>query len=192
MGTGGKFLKEVQVYFDLSSGHRALTIASVLIGVVLFPRGALTQEVEAGQGACKLGAQVIDRRNQSGVVVEAKGSDCRVRHADGSVHYYLAWMLSPAAVEGARSKGSGGLSVGSYHCVAAAGVAGTLRLVIRSMTQYADRNGTTGRYSFDPQTRKIVFESGPWAGYYGAQLGPGKIGLSSRPGNYYGTSCDLK
>jgi hypothetical protein len=66
------------------------------------------------------------------------------------------------------------------------------RLVIKSASQYADASGKTGNYSYDPATRKIVFQSGPWAGSYGEKLGSGKIGVSSRPGGYYGTTCDLK
>lgn len=201
------------MYIHVAAERRTLSVASALVCAVMFPlaafsaQNAAAQEVQSGQGACKLGAQVTDRGNRTGVVVEAKGADCRVRHADGSVHYYLAWMLSSAGGgsagrqaggEGAQSKksgpstGGGTLTVGSYQCWAAGGVAGTLRIVIKSATQYANGNGTAGRYTFDPQTRKIVFDSGPWGGYYGAQFNARQIGISSRPGNYYGTTCELK
>ncbi len=84
------------------------------------------------------------------------------------------------------------VSPGSYNCWAAGGVAGTLQIIIKNESQYADRNGKPGSYAYDSKTQEIVFESGPWAGYYGKSLGPGKIGIASRPGGYYGTVCDLK
>lgn len=64
-----------------------------------------------GDGACRMGARVTDRENRSGIVVETKGSDCRVKLDDGSTRYYLAWMLKPgggatqAADSGALTKG---------------------------------------------------------------------------------------
>ena len=81
---------------------------------------------------------------------------------------------------------------GTYHCVAAGGVAGTLQLIVRSKTEYEDRSGKTGSYSFDPATGKLTFKSGAWAGYFGKVFSPTKIGLASRDNGYYGTTCDLK
>lgn len=81
---------------------------------------------------------------------------------------------------------------GTYHCVAAGGVAGTLQIVIKSASRYADRNGKSGDYTYDPKSGEIRFPSGPWGGFYGAQLRPGKIGIASRPGGSYNTICDLK
>jgi hypothetical protein len=101
-------------------------------------------------------------------------------------------MLSPESSGAAQTASSGALIAGSYNCWAAAGVAGTLQLVIKSASQYADQDGKNGDYTYDPQTRKIAFQSGPWTGYYGENMGPGKIGIASRPGGYYGTVCDLK
>lgn len=86
---------------------------------------------------------------------------------------------------------SGALASGRYECWAAGGVAGALNLEIKSDATYAG-NGKTGVYAYDPQTRNISFQSGPWAGFYGKRLEPGKIGISSRPGGFYSTSCDLK
>ncbi len=103
---------------------------------------------------------------------------------------FLAWLpLQPVA---AQAAGGGAPRNGTYHCVAAGGVAGTLKLVIKSPSEYADRNGKTGRYTHDPATGKLRFESGAWGGYFGKVLGPTKIGLSSRDGGYSGTVCDLK
>lgn len=97
---------------------------------------------------------------------------------------------SPA--KGAVQVSEGGaLARGRYECWAAAGVAGTLNLEIKGDTTYAG-NGKAGDLTYDPQTGKISFQSGPWAGFYGKRLGSGKIGISSRPGGSYNTSCDLK
>ena len=139
--------------------------------------------------------RVVDREGRAGTVVEAMsgGSDCRVKLDDGSSRVFLTWMLAGAGSNAPGSVDAGaasGLDVGSYDC--AAGPAGTLKLVIRSAAEYADRNGASGRYSYDAASAKIVFESGPWAGNYGARLGPGKIGVSSRPGAFYYATCDRK
>ncbi len=165
-----------------------LAVSLGLIG----PLPAAAAPAAKGSGACQLGARVIDRQNRGGTVVEARGADCRVQLADGSVKYYLAWMLSPEGSDPAPGAGVDSLTRGTYACTAAGGIAGTLQLVINSDSQYADRNGKTGEYRHDPKTHKIEFRSGPWEGYYGGVLGPRKIGLSSRPGGYYGTVCDLK
>ncbi|KAF0112968.1 MAG: hypothetical protein FD149_2274 [Rhodospirillaceae bacterium] len=50
--------------------------------------------VSKGDGACQTGARVTDRERRNGVVVEANGSDCRVKLDDGTIRYYLAWMLN--------------------------------------------------------------------------------------------------
>ena len=83
------------------------------------------------------------------------------------------------------------MAMGSYDYWAAAGVAGSLNLEITSGSTYAGK-GKSGRYTYDPRTHKISFQSGPWAGSYGERLEPGKIGISSRPGGFYNTTCDLK
>lgn len=148
----------------------------------------------AGGDVCRVGARVTDRRNASGTVVEAKGSDCRVKLDDGSLRYYLAWMLKPAGSNAAGADpatGGGALAKGRYDCWAAAGVAGTMKLEIRSDSTYAG-NGKAGSYAYDATTRKIVFQSGPWGGFFGGRLGNGKIGISSRRGGSYNTVCDLK
>ncbi len=157
--------------------------------VVTMAKPVAPSTQQASSGACQLGARVTDRQNRSGTVVEARGADCRVRLADGTVKYYLAWMLAP---EGLDSAPSAALARGTYTCVAAGGTAGTLQLVIKSDSLYANRQGKTGQYQLDPKTKKIVFNSGPWEDFYGGVLGPGKIGLSSRPGGFYNTVCDLK
>ncbi|MFN2383452.1 MAG: hypothetical protein ABR559_04215 [Gemmatimonadota bacterium] len=145
-----------------------------------------------GGGACQMGARVNDREGRVGEVVEADGPNCRVQLEDGSRHFYLAWMLRAAgAADAAKAQpGGGALTPGSYTCWAANGVAGTLKLVIVNGSQYRNEQGTTGSFTHDPASGQITFQSGPWAGFYGTSLEPGKIGISSRPGGFSNTVCD--
>lgn len=167
-----------------------LSVSILAPALGLAPHALAATPGAKGQEVCKLGARVTDRSNRSGIVVEAKGNDCRVKLDDGSTRYYLQWMLKSGS-PGAQSHADGPLAKGRYECWAAAGIAGTLRLEIRGDTSYAG-NGKSGNYTYDARTRKISFQSGPWAGFYGGRLGSGKIGISSRPGGSYNTVCDLK
>lgn len=165
---------------------------SALLGIAS-PRAA--PNVAKGDSVCQVGARVTDRQNRSGVVADAKGSDCYVK-LDGSTDakpgYYLAWMLKPeGAGKQVAAAGGNELARGRYDCWAAAGVAGTLKLEITGNSTYSG-NGKTGSYAYDAKTQKIIFSSGPWAGFFGARFAAGKIGISSRPGGFYGTTCDLK
>lgn len=96
---------------------------------------------------------------------------------------------SRGGATGGRATGGGALETGTYSCWTANGVAGTMRLVIRSGSQYADGNGTTGTYAMDA-SGAIEWKTGPWGGFYGTRLGPGKIGISSRPGGFSNTVCN--
>lgn len=152
-----------------------------------------TGAAHAADSVCTPGARVTDRQNRSGTVIEAQKSDCKVKLDDGTERYYISWMLSAAGGARAKKGDAGGtLPVGSYHCVASGGIAGTLQLNIVDGTQYSDRNGKKGDYAFDPGSSKISFKSGSWSGYYGKLLGSGRIGIASRDNGYYGTTCDLK
>lgn len=164
-----------------------LMIAALAVAAIATPAGAQ-------QGACKVGAQVIDRQDRSGTVVEATGADCRVKLPDGTVNYYLAWMLKPAREAGGRPQAGakGPLHPGTYLCTAANGNAGKFRLVIRNGNQYAGSSGKTGTYTLDAAEGTLVFDSGPWAEYRGAVLGPTRFGMTSRPGSFYATVCDLQ
>ncbi len=146
---------------------------------------------DAGTGNCRVGSRVTDRDGRSGVVVRAEGASCHVR-IDGGVaeEYYLQWMLTPAG-QAVEAEPGGALETGNYACWTANGVAGTLRLVIRNGSQYADGEGNSGNYTYDAASGGIQWTSGPWGGFYGTKLGPGKIGISSRPGAFSNTTCDL-
>jgi hypothetical protein len=144
---------------------------------------------------CEVGAKVTDRKGRTGTVVKMDGQNknsCYVQYPGvDKPEYTLQWMLTPAGKSREESAGSGALARGHYSCFAAAGIAGTMKLDITGDGSYAG-NGKSGRYSFDPGTQKIQFTSGPWEGFHGKRLAPGKIGVSSRPGGSYMTTCDLK
>jgi hypothetical protein len=145
---------------------------------------------DAGTGNCRVGGRVTNRENRSGVVVRADGPSCHVKlDGSGAEEYYLQWMLRPAG-QTAEAERGGALETGSYTCWTANGVAGTLRLVIRNGSQYADGDGNSGSYTYDAASGRIQWTSGPWGGFYGTKLGPGKIGISSRPGGFSNTTCD--
>lgn len=170
-----------------------LVVLAAVTASSIFPGSAHAQS-----GACQVGARVVDRQDRTGVVTEAKGSDCRVKLDNGESRFYLAWMLAAAdkarkpEAETAQGGKSAPLATGNYECWAAGGVAGTMRISIRNATTYADSKGVSGKYSLDAESGKFEFDTGPWKGYFGKKLGPKKFGVSSRPGNYYGTTCDLK
>ena len=63
--------------------------------------------VSKGDGACQTGARVTDRERRNGVVVEANGSDCRVKLDDGTIRDSLAWMLKSGDTAPQESNGDG-------------------------------------------------------------------------------------
>lgn len=95
-----------------------------------------------------------------------------------------------AATQARNAAPSGPVQPGSYTCWAANGTAGMLRLVIRNGSQYSNDKGSAGTYQYDAASGQLTFQSGPWEGFYGTNLGPGKLGLSSRPGGSPNTLCD--
>ena len=149
--------------------------------------------IPAQASNCQMGAQVTDRQGRTGTVVKMDGQNsCYVQFpGGGKPELKLQWMLTPAGKTQQQMAGSGPLARGHYSCWAAGGIAGTMKLDITGGSSYAG-NGKAGSYRFDEASQKIQFTSGPWAGMYGARLGPGKIGVSSRPGGSYMTTCNLK
>lgn len=103
----------------------------------------------------------------------------------------LCALVLPAVAFAAPPGKGDQVQPGLYHCVAAGGIAGTLKLEIINASQYGNGKGKRGSYSLSGDG-KLSFSSGPWEGYFGKMLGPGKIGLASRDNGYYGTICDRK
>lgn len=146
---------------------------------------------------CQVGAQVTEKKGQgrTGTVVKMDGQNknsCYVQFAGGNKpEYFLQWQLVPASKGGQPVAASDTVVRGHYSCWAAAGIAGTMKLEITGSSSYAG-NGKSGTYKYDPASQKIQFVSGPWEGFHGKRLGQGKIGVSSRPGGSYMTTCNLK
>lgn len=142
---------------------------------------------------CVMGAQVTDRKGKTGTVVKMDGKNsCYVQFAgEAKPHYYMQWMLTPAGKTREQVAGSGALAKGTYSCWAAGGIAGTMKLTISGGSSYAG-NGKGGSYKYEEASQKIQFTSGPYDGMYGKRLAPSKIGISSRPGGPWMTTCDLK
>lgn len=161
---------------------------ALLLALVLVALPALAQTT-AASGACQPGARVKDRQGRTGTVESVKGADCNVKLDDGTKSFYLAWMLE-ADGPGAKKDEAPALAQGTYRC--SAGAAGTMRLVIKDASTYADRNGKTGTYTFEAATARIVFKTGPWEGQFGKRLKPRKVGVSSRPGGPSNVICDLE
>lgn len=142
---------------------------------------------------CVMGAQVTDRNGKTGTVVKMDGKNsCYVQlPGEAKPHYYMQWMLTPAGKTREQVAGSGALTKGTYSCWAAGGIAGTMKLTISGGSSYAG-NGKGGSYQYEEASQKIQFTSGPYGGMYGKRLAPTKIGISSKPGGPWMTTCDLK
>jgi hypothetical protein len=70
--------------------------------------------------------------------------------------------------------------------------AGFFRIEIRDGSEYVDRAGKSGSYSFDAASGRITFSSGSLAGQYSKLLKPGKFGLASSPTGQFYTVCNLR
>lgn len=79
---------------------------------------------------------------------------------------------------------------GTYTCSAPG--AGFFRIEIRDGSQYVDRAGKSGSYSFDAASGRITFSSGSLSGQHSKLLKPGKFGLASSPTGQFYTVCNLK
>ena len=72
------------------------------------------------------------------------------------------------------------------------GPAGNMKLSFGGGATYANEQGKQGRYTIG-QGGQIAFVSGPWAGFYAKVLGPGKVGLTSKPNqSFYYMTCDRR
>jgi hypothetical protein len=111
------------------------------------------------------------------------GKAWRAGACDAPVRQALT-RLQVQSVEGHASR------VRTYTCSAPG--AGFFRIEIRDDSEYVDRAGQTGSYSFDTTTGIITFGSGSLAGQHSKLLKPGKFGLASSPTKQFYTVCNLK
>ena len=152
----------------------------------LFAVSALTAAEFKSVKECVPGTAVQDRENLTGKVVAAEGGMCKVKlDREGKVTTYMFWMLRAA---GASAETDDQLSVGLYLCYVGTQAAGSMK--IPAPGSY-ERGGKSGKYRVEP-SRKIVFESGPFAEYHAKLLQGPKIGMNLNGGNFYNMTCDQK
>ena len=153
---------------------------------------------DAAAYSCKVGDRVTDRQNRAGTVtsVESNGTYCYVDLDSGEKRkYYIAWMLTTADANAQTQTSMTEVKPGRYECWMRA--AGNLNymgidLNIRDASNYSDKKGAAGAYSYDAATKLITFRSGSQAGWYAKLLEPGKIGLASKQTTMFNVVCDLK
>ena len=148
--------------------------------------------------SCKLGDRVTDRQNRTGTVseIQSNGTYCYVDLDSGEKRqYYIAWMLKSAGAAAQAAQGMASVRPGRYECWMRAG--GNMNYMgmdvnIRDASNYTDKGGAAGSYSYDPGSNVITFRSGPQSGSYAKLLEPGKIGISSQQTTIFNVVCDLK
>lgn len=141
---------------------------------------------------CVVGQRVIDRDNQTSVVVEARGTTCVVQlDSTGKKDYNLFWMLRPAAPVGTgKSASTASIAPGLYPCYSLAGTQLNYAFIdirIDGPDRYRDKSGKAGRYEVKANDQ-IVF-TGPLAAANAKLLSGGRIGLNMNGGNFYNTTC---
>lgn len=133
---------------------------------------------------CVPGAAVQDRENLKGKIVAVENGLCKVKlDRDGKVTTYLHWMLRTA---GASAETDDQLKVGSYNCYVGEQAAGGMKITAPGSYE---SDGKRGKYRVEP-SRKIVFESGPFAEYHAKLLAGPRIGMNLNGGSFYNLTCD--
>lgn len=149
------------------SSMRSLVLVAALAASAAF----------AGESVCVPGARVKDRHGVRGTALESvdRGTACNWKTDDGKKKYALNWMLSREDAVAPTAA-----LPGTYRC--SLGAAGQFLLTIASdtiySTAYTGEPGKSG--AFKNASGKLTFTSGPLEGNFGAVLGDGEIGLSSK------------
>lgn len=134
---------------------------------------------------CVAGKRVVDGLGKTGTIVGLRdGTMCDVM-VDGKKTAYLFWMLR---LEGASAETNDKLTPGVYECFAG-GRYTFMDMYITGPNTYQSA-GRNGRFHVEA-SRKIVFETGPLAGYNSKLLAGPTIGLNADGGSFYATTCEL-
>jgi hypothetical protein len=152
--------------------------------LMLFPFTSLMAAEFKSDKECIVGLKVADRQNLTGTVVSVEGGSCRVRlDGSGQTTAYLFWMLHAA---GSSAETNDKLVIGKYNCYVGSQATGGMQ--ITGPATY-ESDGKRGKYHVEA-SRKIVFESGPFAAF-NAKLLPGpRIGMNMSGGTFYNMTCD--
>ncbi len=164
----------------------------LLAAGALLIAGTCSADVFKSQAECVIGKRVTDKANKTGVIVRAPKNDtlCFVRLDGGPKdreETYIFWMLRDA---GASMETDDKLVSGKYECFAGMPNAYTNMDLIVSGDSYAWA-GSRGKLRIDPQSRKIVFDSGPLQKVTAKLLRGPSVGMNTDGGTFFGTHCDL-
>ena len=142
---------------------------------------------------CTVGDRVQDDMNNAGTVtyVNADGT-CGFRYDNsGMTNTYPPSALRRASKAANATAGFASVAPGTYECYAGENYTFT-DIIVRGRSAYSDNKGNAGRYSFDPATQRITFNSGTFRGEYAKYMAAGKIGLSSKPDTFFAEVCERK
>ena len=168
------------------------TLAAGLALAVLLPHHALA---DGGYKACRVGDRVTNREGVSGTVIDiqSEGIYCHVDLDDGKKRvYHIFWMLHAADRPLVDPLQVASVLPGRYPCHAGTPTQYTFAdIIVKSASVYTDNKGVAGTYSYVPETQLITFKSGSFAGSYAKYLEGHRIGLATKPGNFFATVCGL-
>jgi hypothetical protein len=184
-----RFLAPRKSHRSAASMKKLLAAAVILAAPFAFT----TAKAAAEYPKCTVGDRVQDRDNEIGTVtrVQSNGIYCYVDLDNGTKNeYYIYWMLKRAGQPAVNPTTVAAITPGSYECYAASGYL-FMDVVIRDGSNYTDKGGKAGTYSYDAATQRITFQSGPQQGTYSKYMSAGKIGLSSREGGAFNVVCNL-
>jgi hypothetical protein len=140
---------------------------------------------------CTLGLKVLTPGGKLGTVTKVEGGGCTVTVDEtGLSDVWAEFMLEPApGTAPPMEQLPGAPQAGWYQCYA--GGAGNFRVEIRNGNTYANSDGQSGSYTFDPATSDVTWTSGPWTDFYSRVLKDGDIGVTMKPDrSFFGITCE--
>ena len=169
-----------------------IAAAALFAGAMVFI--AAPAQADTSYKACVVGDRVANKALEVGTVTETRdGISCYVDMDNGEKHsYYLMWMLHLANTPLVNPALVKVVKVGRYTCYAGVPVQYTFSdIIITSGSTYKDNRKVAGRYRYSAATQIITFVSGSFKGAYAKYRDDGSIGLASKPGGFFATSCGL-
>ncbi len=166
-------------------------VLSILLPAAAFIGSAPTAAAENFKSVkeCVPGKRVTNNMGDKGKILRvSEGTLCIVLLDSGKEKASIFWMLRD---EGASAETNDKLVAGKYACYAGNPNQYTfMDLKILSANSY-EWAGQRGRFHVEA-SRKIVYETGPLAGYTSKLLAGPSVGLNTDGGTFFGTHCDLQ